>query len=264
LVRLYHGSGDQGVELLSGEMPAGDWARHRALATNLLKMRGRLAAADLLERLPFTLREATNHWQDEFSVLSWSAALAQYEESAKWAADKTHEQDFAAIASVVQEVTKSYIRFIVVDLDTSVNPSAVQTPTLQTKSDFVERALQDAESLIATSGATSGVDRVHTALHAYLKMLCDNAGIAYHDKPNISVFYKALKAQHPKLVQQAAQDARAAAVLKSFSAMIDALNTVRNNNSMAHPSSALLAEPEAMAFINGVRTVLHYLNAKMT
>lgn len=72
------------------------------------------------------------------------------------------------------------------------------------------------------------------------------------------------KAQHPKLVQQAAQDARAAAVLKSFSSMIDALNTVRNNNSMAHPSSALLAEPEAMAFINGVRTVLHYLNAKMT
>jgi hypothetical protein len=38
--------------------------------------------------------------------------------------------------------------------------------------------------------------------------------------------------------------------------MIDALKTLRNNNGMARPSSALLAEPEAMAFIDGVRTTI--------
>lgn len=38
---------------------------------------------------------------------------------------------------------------------------------------------------------------------------------------------------------------------------------MRNNATPAHPNDALLEAPEAMLMINGVRTLLHYLNAKI-
>jgi hypothetical protein len=44
--------------------------------------------------------------------------------------------------------------------------------------------------------------------------------------------------------------------------ILDALNPVRNNASMAHPTSALIGEAEAVLVINTVRTLLTYLEAK--
>ena len=46
-------------------------------------------------------------------------------------------------------------------------------------SDVVKRALADAENLLRNSGPVSAVDRVHTALHGYLRAVCDRDGIAY-------------------------------------------------------------------------------------
>ena len=41
----------------------------------------------------------------------------------------------------------------------------VSSPSPQISSDVVNRAIADAEALLQSSGATSGVHRVHTALH---------------------------------------------------------------------------------------------------
>jgi hypothetical protein len=46
-------------------------------------------------------------------------------------------------------------------------------------SQAVQNALADAETLLQTRGAPRAVDRVHTALHGYLRNLCDQAGITY-------------------------------------------------------------------------------------
>lgn len=40
----------------------------------------------------------------------------------------------------------------------------------------MKRAINDAERLLEKTGATSTVDRVHTALHRYLKATCDDEG----------------------------------------------------------------------------------------
>jgi hypothetical protein len=37
----------------------------------------------------------------------------------------------------------------------------------------------------------------------------------------------------------------------------------RNKATLAHPNDAVLEEDDAMLVINGVRTLLHYLNAKV-
>ena len=52
-------------------------------------------------------------------------------------------------------------------------------------------------------------------------------------------------------------------VLKSMAAIVDALNPVRNRASGAHPNESVLQEPEAMLVINGVNTLLHYLDARL-
>ncbi|MEE4137967.1 abortive infection family protein [Pseudomonas viridiflava] len=54
-----------------------------------------------------------------------------------------------------------------------------------------------------------------------------------------------------------------AKVLQSFASVLDALNTVRNHGSVAHPNEHLIEAPEAFLFVNAVRTLFHYLNNKL-
>jgi hypothetical protein len=44
--------------------------------------------------------------------------------------------------------------------------------------------------------------------------------------------------------------------------IMDVLNPIRNNASMAHPND-LLDPPEAMLVINAARTILHYIDTKL-
>jgi len=51
-------------------------------------------------------------------------------------------------------------------------------------------------------------------------------------------------------------------VLGSMASILDALNPVRNNASVAHPNEELVGDSEAVLVINTVRTMLSYLESK--
>jgi hypothetical protein len=131
-------------------------------------------------------------------------------------------------------------------------------------SDVVERAINDAETLIRTQGATSGVDRLHTALHGYLRKTCEDAAIAYEDSASMTALFKRIKADHPAFQEDGPRAQDITQVMRAMSAIMDALNPLRNNASVAHPNETLLDEPEAMLAINATRTILHYLDAKVS
>lgn len=126
-------------------------------------------------------------------------------------------------------------------------------------STVVNQAILDAENLLSTSGAASAVDRVHTALHGYLREACSQAGISYTKDDGITRLFKLLRNGHPSL--QTATDVER--ILNAFGSIMDTLNTLRNNSSLAHPTSALLDDSEAMLAINATRTIFHYLDAKL-
>jgi hypothetical protein len=241
-------------------MSDGEWQRLRAVAVKLLRSRRRNAAADALESTPFELFTARNGFGDEFCVLHWNAPIDRYVEAAGWMDDHTKRADYAQIAKAVTEVIPDYIRFVVVDLDTAEGPATVATPNLSITSDVVERALKDAEALIASTGATSGVDRVHTGLHGYLRAAADKFSLAYTSDADIVALIKVIVKGHPGLANTTTQTDK---MIKAFAVIADALNPLRNQQSMAHPNTNLLAEPEAMLVINSVRTLLHYLDAKL-
>lgn len=140
---------------------------------------------------------------------------------------------------------------------------AVTTPTLRVNSLTVKRAISDAEKLIRTSGPTSSVDRIHTALHGYLIATCSEASIKHGDNSSIMEIFSLLRNEHPAFQDLGSRANETTAILRSLSKVIDKLNPVRNEASLAHPNEQLLDEPEAFLMINAARTVLHYLDAKL-
>ncbi len=136
--------------------------------------------------------------------------------------------------------------------------------TPQITSEVVLRALTDAENLVRTSGPTSAVDRLHTVLHGYLIAVCDGAGIAHGERETMVALFRKLEANHPKLADLGPRSQDIKTVLNASASILDALLPVRNQASVAHPNDSLLGEAEAGLVINVGRTLLNYLDAKLS
>jgi hypothetical protein len=144
----------------------------------------------------------------------------------------------------------------------NTSAAVVLTP-LRMTSAVVERALMDAEKLMAATGATSGVDRAHTALHGYLLQVCADANVSTPYEPSLAQLFKALRTQHAVFQNLGARAEDIAKMLGAMATVVDVLNPLRNKASVAHPNQQLLAEPEALLVINSVRTLLNYLDSKL-
>lgn len=144
----------------------------------------------------------------------------------------------------------------------SSGPGVALEP-LRVTSAVVERALSDAEQLLKSNGATSGVDRVHTALHGYLLQACRNAGLRVEGDPSLTELFKTLRSDHPKLREMGARPADVRKLSGAMATIIDVLNPLRSRASLAHPNAELLPEAEALLVINCVRSLLGYLDAKL-
>jgi hypothetical protein len=131
-------------------------------------------------------------------------------------------------------------------------------------SDVVLQALSDAENLIQTSGPTSAVDRVHTVLHGYLQAVCQSEGMGYKRDDSMVALFKKLRSGHPKLADLGPRARDIEKVLNSCANILDAMLPLRNQASVAHPNQELLGESEAHLVINVGRSLLHYLDAKLS
>lgn len=141
--------------------------------------------------------------------------------------------------------------------------AVVAVTPLRITSAVVERALLDAEKLMASTGATSGVDRAHTALHGYLLQACSDRNIVTGPDPSLTHLFKSLRLQHPAFQDVGPRSEDVAKLLGAMATVVDVLNPLRNKASVAHPNQDLLAEPEALLVINSVRTLLNYLDSKL-
>jgi Abortive infection C-terminus len=134
---------------------------------------------------------------------------------------------------------------------------------LRISSQVIELAISDVEALIPTSGSISGIDRIHTAFHGYLRLVCVHAGVPFSNDDGVTKLFKTLCQYHPKLQSDNPNSQATDRLLKSFAGIIDSLNPIRNHASVAHPNEHLLEKEEAMLFIDVVRTLLRYLNEKL-
>lgn len=142
-------------------------------------------------------------------------------------------------------------------------PAVASPMPVASMSSVVRQALVDAENLIRTSGPASAVDRVHTALHGHMNALCAKANIALPERPTLQVAVKKLRENHPGLAPSGERAEEVSRVLYSMAATLDALTTLRNNASPAHPNEALLGDHEALLAINAARTIFAYIDSKV-
>lgn len=70
--------------------------------------------------------------------------------------------------------------------------------------------------------------------------------------------------QHPVLSSAFPHADHVFRAIRGIASVLDALNPLRNRGSVSHPIETLLEEPEAMLAINSARTILHYLDAKLS
>lgn len=262
MIVLAHGSGARDFLTLDRALTPDLWQRIRTTALQLLRRRDQSEAANALESVPFELFNGTNVFNDEFYVLSASLPLERYVDLSATKADGYSSSTYNQVQGVFSELGY-YIRFIVADLATNDAP-LVTAPVLEVSSQAVDRALRDAEHLISTSGASSAVDRVHTAFHGYLLAICAQAGILVSGDPSTTRLFKLLRTQHPSLAIAFSSSAESTRIVNALANIVDALNPIRNSASLAHPNPSLLTEPEAMLVINTVRSLFHYLNGLST
>jgi hypothetical protein len=147
------------------------------------------------------------------------------------------------------------------------HPAEVSTPSLLITSDAVERALNDADALLQSGrGAASAMDRIHTSFHGYLLQACRSAGLSVDkaEEMRATALFRILREKHPALSYAGPRAGEIQSILRTASAIVDAVNTLRNNASIAHPAEALIPDPEAMLAINQIRSLLHYLEAKLS
>ncbi|MFA7286304.1 MAG: abortive infection family protein [Patescibacteria group bacterium] len=263
MILLYQGSGASGFELVGEPMPEERWQRIATNAARLLLRRGQSRAAELLSLIPFSISEGSNYFGDDFYVLHATVPLDDYEEMGALKTTQQDEEAFMHVAYCISEVGGPFIRFICIYPELVDVPAPVSTPKPHNTTAVVDRALLDAENLLATNGPISAMDRAHTALHGYMKNLCEEMGVAETDNKSITEFFKILRTKHPAFTSEVTRSHDVDRVLKSFASILDAMNTFRNQSSLAHPNNSLLAEAEAMLVINSARSLLHYINQKM-
>jgi hypothetical protein len=124
-------------------------------------------------------------------------------------------------------------------------------------------ALSDAQELLRSRGPTSAVDRLHTGLQAFLKSACDQASISYAPESTANHLLKLLLDNHSSLQDLGPRTDDIKRIIRTSGAIIDALGTLRNRASLAHPNDELLDHDEALLVINIARSLLRYFDGKI-
>jgi hypothetical protein len=124
----------------------------------------------------------------------------------------------------------------------------------------IYQALQDAEVLLQNHGPHRAYDRVHTALHASLRQMCANHGIATNTTNDNVPGLLALITAHLKALPDDGRNEDVFKMLRSSGSILHGINNLRNNYSMAHPTETLLNEADARFAINLVRSIMTYVD----
>lgn len=119
--------------------------------------------------------------------------------------------------------------------------------------DVVARAVRDA---IDKNEPVEGLDRLHTFTTMFLRSLCEDQGVTVdRGKPLHSLFGEYVRTLRDN---RHIESKMTASILKSMHGPLDAFNTVRNEQSLAHDNE-LLNHDEALLIFNHVTSALRFL-----
>lgn len=260
MLTLYHGSGASGFDIISPHLNHEEYKKLKDNIIRLLTAKKQLTEIKYFQTFNFELSNGTNYFNDEFLVLHAKISVENYVKLTEFKNINSNLENYYSHISNAFTELGYFIRFISVFIDQDNNKIVVDSPEPKTNSLTVQIALKDAETLFRTSGAQSAIDRVHTAIHGYLKQICNDNDIKYEKDPSLTTLFGLIR---PMIQPSGMNNNDVIKILRSSAVILEAINNIRNKASMAHPNEILLDEDEAILAINSTRTLLHYLDAKL-
>ena len=90
-----------------------------------------------------------------------------------------------------------------------------------------------------------------------------SAGIADDADASAPRLLRLLRDNHPAMRSLGPREPEITQVLLAMGTAVDAIGTIRNTASVAHANDTLIDQADAMLVVNAVRTILHYLDARL-
>jgi hypothetical protein len=251
---LYYGSGSRELDLMQ-ETNSAIWGLMRKKAVNYLTISGAKESASLLSQLPFEHWAGTNSFGDEFDLLYLRISIAQYLKMKLDAETPVNRQRFRLIADAMEEGGNP-IRFIAVTMIDD-NADAVSTPHWRSPRQW-------SNVLYLISRPSSNRMARSAGLIAFTLHCTDISSPSARTQTSRRRTTQTSLHSSTLSGNSTINSGPSLKMLRGLAQIIDAMNPVRNHSSLAHPNDELLEEPEAMLAANAVRSLLHYLNMKLS
>ncbi|MEK5069643.1 abortive infection family protein [Sporosarcina sp. FSL K6-1508] len=132
-------------------------------------------------------------------------------------------------------------------------------------SKFVKEVLNQCETLISNHKYSSGVDRAHTALHAFIKELCEEEGLTFQQsKPKLQEYWSKLRTEHSKFKANPSNFLSPVnQIVNAIAKVIENINEIRNDGAYTHPNEEIIDEAESKLVINLSRVFLQYIDDRI-
>lgn len=127
------------------------------------------------------------------------------------------------------------------------------------RSETIKKSIDDALAFSRDGKYDSAFDRVHTAFHDYLRQLLIVHGVDYGENESLPSLYSKLHNFYEEHIQPPEVGNRIKSILRSAGGMVNAVNELRNNNTVVHPNSQLIQKREAQLAIRLVNAVIDYV-----
>lgn len=124
--------------------------------------------------------------------------------------------------------------------------------------DFIAKAITDAEQFMNEGNYSSALDRIHTAFHGYLRKKLDDLHVEYKESDTLHQLYSKL---HSQIADDMSEDIASLirTTIRSASGVVSSLNDLRNRHSISHPNPDLISDREAKLCISIVKSLSDYI-----
>lgn len=124
--------------------------------------------------------------------------------------------------------------------------------------DFIAKAIADAEQFMNDGNYSSALDRIHTAFHGYLRNKLDALHVEYEESDTLHQLYNKL---HSQIAEDMSDDIASLirTTIRSASGVVSSLNDLRNRHSISHPNPDLISDREAKLCIAIVKSLSDYI-----
>ncbi|MEC5424314.1 hypothetical protein QGM71_12510 [Virgibacillus sp. C22-A2] len=147
--------------------------------------------------------------------------------------------------------------------NTELRGEIIDQSNLKHDFEFVKEVLLQADTLISNHSYSSAVDRVHTALHGYLKELCDEQNIVFEEQ-NVKIqdMWGRLKIEHPSFNINVKEHQRPInQTVNAIAKFLENMNDIRNRHGLSHNK---IKVPDPKVFRYSFRQTIGFFYSKVS